>query len=365
MSHQILGLEPEAGVGIRTSDGSRRSARAIVLCGYCLAALAAIFFVPYLVPVHASFSSSYAFGYSNRVGLLLTLGFTGIGALWMIGTPALRIRATENQSVSRKALGVALLGTAVLCSIGYPFLHSAAPVGDATYLVNRIQMASAGHRPYADFEFAYGPLFLYVPLWAAHLFHISIATAYYWFWVLTELAGVFLLFQVVDDTDIPSRMKSAIFLLLCSASGACVVTGAATYTFTRFALAPWLAFRIYRAAARQSNDKERFRTSFVWVTLSFVALLLFSPEIAVAFGLGSAAFWLLRANVRSATWWVSYAGMLSAMGTAIYAADRAHVLDTLRTFSAGARDSRSILPAIFSCFSRVFSSRFCTCCATS
>lgn len=296
---------------------------------YCLTALAAIFWLPCLVPVAPSYSYSYAFGYNNQVGLLLTVFFAVIAVLWLRPSSLLRLPEEKSSPMPRRTLLFGLAGTLLLCAAAYPLVQSPFPVRDAGYILNRLHLLAAGQKPYLDFEFPYGPLFLYPPVWIAHLFHLGLAPSYYAFWVLNELAGVFLLFRVIDAIDIPSPRKSAVFFLFCAASGTMFILGALSYTFLRFALAPWLAFRIVRAPDR---------TRFALAALSYALLLLVSPEIALSFAAGSLAFLLLGGHFRSARWWAAYAAMIAAMAAATALALRAHLFATLASFAGGALD---------------------------
>lgn len=330
MSDIVLELETSQQERSSPAEPARKPGP-VSLWGYCLAGLAAIFYLPYLFPVKPASSFSYAYGYNNRVGILLTLLFAGGGALWMRRTSVLTVSEEDDIPMRGRALLLGLGGTLLLCAAAFPFVNSATPVGDAAYLINRMQLLAAGQRPYWGFEFAYGPLFLYPPVWIAHLLHVGIAQAYYYFWVLNELTGVFLLFRVIDEIDIPSRKKSEVFLLFCAASGATIVLGGLNYTFTRFALAPWLAFRIYRL------DAKGWRP-FALAAFSYIVLLLVSPEIAISFGIGSLGFLFLRGHVRRVAWWTGYTAMISGMAATTYIGVRTHLFATLGSFAGGAFD---------------------------
>lgn len=328
-------------IAIARDSGGTVSAvrRRLWLSGYVLVAAAAIFYVPYLFPLSPSDSWSYTFGFNNQVAILLTLSLAGVGALWLRNSPLFRGTEETDSRLRPRTLLVGLTITLLACAAAYPLICSATPVADGAYFVDRIHKLAAGQRPYVDFEFAYGPLFLYPQLWIAQLLHIGIAHARYCFWVLNEIAGIFLLFQVIDGIDIPSRKKPAIFLLFCIASGSVFILGAVSYTFLRFALAPWLAFRVSRA-------DEKGRNVFAPTALSYTVLLLISPEIALSFGVGSLAYLFLRGRLRSKLGWSGFFAMLAGMAAATFAAYRVHLLDTLLTFAGGNRDS-PIIPSGF------------------
>lgn len=331
--NQTISMSVSAVLDPQAPAASHRSAnpRPFWVFACALLALAAIFYLPYVVPARPSVSLSYEFGYNNRAGLLLTLLFAGVGALWLRQSSLFTLRPEAATPMAPKTLYWGLAGTLVVCAAAWPLVNTPTPVADAGYLINRMQLLASGHKPYVDFEFAYGPFLLYPPVWIARLLHLGIPPAYYLFWVFNELAGVLLLFQVIRQIDIPSRKRAAIFLLFCAASAAIVVLGALSYTFVRFALAPWLAFRICRAEVQG-------RSAFAGVALSYALLLLISPEIAVSFGLGSLAWLVLRGRRSSVAWGLSWAATLAAMAAPTAIAVRAHLFDTFLSFGSGAHD---------------------------
>lgn len=340
MSTQVLEIESAPSVTSAHPHKHCRRPRRLFLSVYFLTALVAIFWLPYLVPVPRSLSLSYAFGYSNRAGILLILLFTGIAVAWMLRSSVFPEPKSGDSRVSHRTLALTLAGTALILAVAYPLVSSATPVADAAYFINRLQLASIGHRPYIQIEFAYGPLLLYAPLWMAKFLHVGLAQAYYCIWVVAELLGILLLFRVINDIEIRSRLKPTLFVILCAAAGASFILGAVSYTLTRFALP------LYCACVVSRNQKAGNHASVSGglAVLSFIALLLISPEIALAFGLASAAFLFLSGCTRTLAWWGSYAAMMVAMAGATVAANQAHVLDTVKTFSAGVRDC-PVIPA--------------------
>lgn len=312
--------------------------QAVLFAACSAVALAAFFQLPYLIPKKPSASWSYAFGYNNQAAIFLILLFTCIGALWLRRSTLFPTPAGIDARISRKALFLALAGTAVVCAAAWHLVVSATPVADAGYIIDRIKLTAAGQKPYVDFEFAYGPAFLYPPLWIARALHIQIAAAYYGLWVITELGGVLLLFRVINEIDIPSRGKSTIFLLFCAASGATFIIGALSYTLLRFALAPYAALTVLRLNRRSAGGFRHAISVLSVVTLWYFALLLISPDIALTFAIGVTAFLFFTGKRGSIAWWAAYLAMLGSIVAVSLAANALHLLDTLKTFGGGNRD---------------------------
>lgn len=322
----------------RLSGVWARQRQAILFAAFSAVALAAFFQLPYLIPKKPSASWSYAFGYNNQAAILLLLLFTCIGALWLRRSTLFATPVGTDVRISRKALVLALAGTAVVCAAAWRLVVSATPVADAGYIIDRIQLTAAGLKPYIDFEFAYGPAFLYPPLWIARVLHIQIAAAYYCVWIIAEIGGVLLLYRVINEIDIPSRAKSTIFLLFCAASAAAFIIGALSYTLLRFALAPYAGLSVLRLNRAASGGIRRAISVPIAVTLWYLGLLMVSPDVALAFAIGTTAFLFLARRRGSIAWWAGYLAMLGSILAVSIAADALHLLDTLKNFGGGNRD---------------------------
>ena len=120
--------------------GSRRSIAAALFL-----LLAAVFSLPYLVPVAPSVSLSYLVGYNNHAAfLLLSLGSVVFAVLC-------RKRFAEsisaNQPLGLPSLLLALLVTLACCAYRLlPLAHHQIG-GEAAYTLNRIQMLLQGSSP--------------------------------------------------------------------------------------------------------------------------------------------------------------------------------------------------------------------------
>jgi len=86
---------------------------------YALIALAAIFFLPRLVPTAPSASDSYLFGYNNRIGILLLLFFIALGVFLTRGFNLQSPNTSDPAPLPRWMLPVSLLFVALGCAAMY------------------------------------------------------------------------------------------------------------------------------------------------------------------------------------------------------------------------------------------------------
>lgn len=342
--------EEKTASGAATGKSTATLRERIAFTVFALVALTCILFLPYLVPVRPSVGYSYAFGFNNDAGIFLLLCFSAAGALWLRRRPLFALASQPNVLISRRTLVSGLLLTLFFCALAYPLVNRASPAVDAGYFVNRIHLLQSGKLPYVQFEFAYGPMMLYVPAWIADIFHIPIPAAYYIFWVVTELIGVLLVARVLNGIDIPSSARPAIFLLFCAASGAAFIIGSLAYTFVRFAIAPYLAMQIYELEAKLAHRKGASWTVASLVILSIAVLLLVSPEIALAFGVVYSAFLILQRASGTGISLMAICMVLAGFLGLLWLANRAHLLSTMKAFAGGAGNTPMVMSAHFLLF---------------
>ncbi|WP_260705545.1 hypothetical protein [Edaphobacter flagellatus] len=299
---------------------------------YVCAALAMIFYAPTQFANRYEISDSYIFGYNNRVGILLLVIFafcTGLLA-W-----AARCRFSVVGVSDRVGRGVfwgSMLVAALLCVAMYVLTARSGSYGESVYLLDRLGLAAQGQRPYRDFEFAYGAAFLYGPLLLSKLLGLTVVNAYYLFWLMNVLAGVWLLRVIVDGIDYPGRHRSAIFLLLFPLLLMGEVTTGINYAGLRFFAGPALALWVYRLIRRPQGEIAGAAA----VCASTIALLLLSPELGVGFAVGIYAFLIAYyARTRSWSWVTPYGVALAVLCAVFWQAGRMQVFYTMRTFSHG------------------------------
>jgi hypothetical protein len=144
---------------------------------YILIALAAIFYLPRLVPSSPSAADSYLFGYNNRTGIILLVFFVGLGVVCTRGFNLQTKLPPAPRPLPRWMLGIAVLLVLVGCAAMYLVAGRYHGFGESFYLIDRISLLDQGRVPYRDFEFVYGPAQLYVPILFHHILPLGIGDA--------------------------------------------------------------------------------------------------------------------------------------------------------------------------------------------
>jgi hypothetical protein len=206
-----------------------RSRRSIAIALFLL--LAAVVFLPYLVPVAPSVSLSYLVGYSNRTGFLI---FSVGSVLFALLCRNFFPEATSaDEPLGLSALIIALaIAVAACCFRLFP--HGKHLVGvEASYALSRIQMLVQRLRPYRDFEFAYGPAHLYIPVVLARMTHRTALFGYYAWWMLQWILGTAMLWAAIRLLELPLSRRRAVFWILFVIQLPAIVAEGTAYTPTR------------------------------------------------------------------------------------------------------------------------------------
>src|SRR6266702_2860939 len=307
---------------------------------FVVVALGSILVLPTLVAVSPSISDSYLFGYSNRTGVLLLFGFLVVGGIFcrtldIRFRPPLRGNGIPRRVIA-KWMGVFAAGWAAM----YFLVYGLQGFGESPYLIDRVKMLAEGGRPYKDFEFAYGILFLYGPRVPMAL-HLSAEQSYFAFWLACLLGGVWMLSRVLEMLDYPSEHTVEIFNLLCLFNLPAVVSTGLNYSLLRFLPAPYFGLLVQRMDARGGR---RHRVMAMLMAAGFTVLLLtISPEMGLAYGVGTLGYFAVfgRWDWSSV---VEYGALLGVEAVVLLEANRLDVFATLKAFSGGAY-SFPILPA--------------------
>ena len=257
--------------------------------------LAAVFSLPYLVPVTPSVSLSYLVGYNNRAAFLLfSLGSVVFAVLC-------RKRFAESISADQP-LGLPSLLLALFVAIAccaYRLLPAARHQigGEAAYTLNRIQMLLQGLRPYRDFEFAYGPAHLYIPVLFMRLTRGSFMHGYYAWWTLQWLLGTAMLWSAVRLLQLPFPHRRIVFWIVFTIQLPGLMAEGTAYTPTRTIGS---AFFIVIVASLINRRKKSLLIASTAV-LCVAASLAISPEQGIAVFAGLFVWFLLLIAVREST----------------------------------------------------------------
>ncbi|MFC6645123.1 hypothetical protein ACFQBQ_05850 [Granulicella cerasi] len=289
--------------------------------------------VPYHFPVRPTASFSYLFGYNNRVAVaLVALGILGTLAFG----PSLPAPTTPaSGKLASRTILFASIGTALICVFFYILTRQLNGFDESIYLIDRVWHAAQGQRPYVDFEYAYGAAFLYGPALLIRGLGLPLADAYCLFWTLVSIVGVLMLAQVVRwSTEGRSSHPTAVLLILWAANIPGMLTTGINYSLLRFVSPCFFALLTFRAL--QGASPNRWRNAALGAVGSMALLLLISPELAIAFAIGTVAFYLwslyLSPEREAGAWALA---LLLGDGCLAALANHLHAFDTLKAFSQG------------------------------
>jgi hypothetical protein len=304
--------------------------------------LVAVFYLPYFAPVPPSASESYIFGYSNRLGVLLLLLLTALGAIWTKSLNLTFISNENSEKVPLKYLCSFLVIESAGCAAMYWSVRRIGGVSEAAYEVQRIWLLSRGEIPQIDFEWAYGPGLIYVPLWICKFLHLSIPDAYYLFWAIASLVGIILLYITINLIDYPTRKRAEIFLLFGISWLLCIPSLGVSYSGLRFVTPLLFILLIYKVS--RNEGRIAYAGACVLAPIFTAALFLISPETAIALACASSIVLYLEMPIKPGGWSnLSYFISLASLAFVIIVSYKLHVLDSV-IFAGGGADS---LPVIF------------------
>jgi hypothetical protein len=301
---------------------------------YILIALAAIFYLPRLVPSSPSAADSYLFGYNNRTGIILLVFFVGLGVVCTRGFNLQTKLPPAPRPLPRWMLGIAVLLVLVGCAAMYLVAGRYHGFGESFYLIDRISLLDQGRVPYRDFEFVYGPAQLYVPIFFHHILPLGIGDAYYLFWAISYLLGTYFLFKCIDEIHFPTPSKPAIFVMLYAAGLFATIRMGTNYTFLRYAFPIYLVVKLNTRF--HDARTPRLILDVLICSMFCVFLVLLSPETAVAFGFASACIALLCRSIPFRRRALITALLVVVYGAIFAVALKLHVLDAMLADGGGA-----------------------------
>jgi len=337
-------IEPVSETSL-TVGRTRGNARSILLSLFVLVALISIFWVPRFIPMAPSVSDSYIFGYNNRAGILLVVTFLAIGS-FLFGRSCDAVPAEDDPAAIPNRVVAVWMLVFLLCAAGvYLLVRGVGGVGDSGYFIYRLKDLAAGKAPYTEFEFAYGPLLLYVPLTLMRVFGLDAETAYYIFLIVSTAAGVWLLAKIIELLDCPAERKKAIFVLFSLLSLPGLLWGV-NHFLLRFIPPIYFALITDRIIRRQNNSR------LVWGCVSAFAAaaitMLISPEQGTAFAFGCTSYLGLvgwrNGWLKSKPGSAIFLALCAAEAVIFWIAGREKLFATMKEFSSGG-NSFPIIPS--------------------
>jgi hypothetical protein len=306
-----------------------------------LAGLAAIYVIPFYLPVRDGLSVSYMLGFSNRAAMLILVTFVLGFGIW---TRGLGFSLPDSMSASAPSLRrtgyLAIAWTIAGALFVWLCARAMAPLGEAQYFLDRLEMFRMGGHLYRDFAFDYGPLMFYPPVWIAHLCHISPGNAHYAAWTLQWALGVWTLWKIVDIAARGTRHGRTIFLFLWAFLLIALINGGPNYTPLRFCGALAFALGVHHLHARGAPSLLTFGLASIGATTMFF----YSPEQGIVLTAGTAIFFLLCARPARPGTLAGLASFALVMTAVFWLGLKLGMLDNVRSVGGGTLN----LPLLFS-----------------
>lgn len=302
-----------------------------------IASLAAVLYLPYFVPQAPVASDSYLFGYNNRAGIVLVAILCSAIAIWKQGFHLKLLPPGRAAKIPHRTLAICLLVQLLVCVTMILITRPVGGFSEGNYEIDRIWLLSHGRTPYVGFEWPFGALFLYGPLWLSRLTHCGVVGGYDAFWTVASLAGVALLSATINRLDYPSPRKQSLFVLFFVVCLPFTLGMGTHYTLLRYITPFYFLLVVYSRSIRTRRIHSGKSAAMLAVFFA-AALLLISPEMAIAFCFGSAVLLFPYESPRpsGAIGVSAYAMMLAGFAASFAAAWKLHVLDTLRASGGGA-----------------------------
>ena len=306
-----------------------------------LATAAAVFYLPYFFPLQPTNSYSYVFGYNNRVAVLLVVALGSVTAFLSRGA-LLRVRqpVRDGSRIPRSHLIWAAVMTLLLCLTMIALVGALGGYQESGYDIYRLYLVSLGRHPYRDFEWPFGIALLYIPLWTARLFHLSLLSAFSTVLTVASVLSTWALYAVINRLRfIGGKARTWIFWLLFLLSLGAPLNFGLHYVGLRYLL-PMLVL-LWAA------DLSRIGPMAAAVLLPAAAavMLVTSPEMAIAVLVAGAVVLMPRnAFTRSRLSWPAYFFSVVSMAALVLLAGRLGVFDTARA-SGGGADSLPFVPS--------------------
>ncbi len=305
--------------------GGRQLLRAAVF----LAAVAAVFVVPFLFAPASGISMSYRVGFNNHAAigtlLLVTLGF----AVWTRGW-GLRLGSFEGNA--RRGWGLAM-AAAVLAGVlaGAMGLRAAwsAPASEAYYFLDRYAMAALGYVPYRTMTFDYGPLMFYPPVWLHAATRLTAGGSYFVCWAVTWVVGTLLLWDMLRRLAGTVAQRVGVFAVMFALWLPSMLSGGLNYTPLRYVLAPWFAVLVWQMQRR--SIWRGLGLAFV----GFCVTLLYSPEQGISLLLATVLFFAVCVRHKVV---VPLVVFVAGCGLVLAVAKHVGLLQTMFDFGGGGYD---------------------------
>ena len=242
--------------------------------------IVSFFTVPYLFPPKEMVNSmSYDYGFNNQVGVLLVglsiLVFGAIGYLRNNIDLNIFIKDSERLPFRHFVFGLIfciLFFTCVSLSGRYVLEFN-----DSSYFFYHFYEMTLGRIPYKDFAFGYGPLTIYFPYWVYSLMpEFSTLNAYIFSLSIFHIIGLYAIYELVNVLNIKRIDKIWMFWIAFLIFFPYTI--GMNYQAFRFVFPFWAMWKCHIL---------QFRWKFLFIPLSVLITLAFSPEIGLVYWIAS------------------------------------------------------------------------------
>jgi hypothetical protein len=197
-----------------------------------------------------------------------------------------------------------------------------------------------GGRLFRDFEFAYGPLMFYLPVWISRIFHLTLANSYYLAWTVQWGLGGWVLWKTVTIAAKGTPHARVIYQLLWVFFLSSVLDSGTNYTPLRFASPLLFALVVWNLYTRGA----RHLVTFSLASAAATALLFYSPEQGIVFTVGTLLYFLVCVRSRRPGTLAALGLFCCVMAGALWLALKVGDLDNMFTVGAGVMN----IPILFS-----------------
>lgn len=294
-------------------------------------------FIPWMIPVPAVRSESYALGFSN-IGFLACLFLLLIGPFYLhlrfsheipwSPHPAAQDDQKADYAITAKWMrNLSGAGFAVCAIFLLVNFRSLVGFGEAEYFLMRSALLESGKIPYADFQYAYGPLLIYDIFYLKKMgFSSGFSEALLVILesVIGYLSAYFVTITLFGEARPAARM---VFWTLCLSTCLADLMGGQNYTFLRFTAVSALGCYVL-----SKRDTERNETYGLLSGPLFLLGWVISPEVGIVVSL---AFGSTIAMISKRIWIGFIAVVLSLTATVYFVPLIGDSLSVILQFSKG------------------------------
>jgi len=243
-----------------------------------------VFQLPYLIePGELVVSPALDYGFNNRVAMLAIIVFLVVITLLRLWQPASEksnlLNSQEEKKIPLKHLIIAWISYLAIIAALFFLTTEVKRYAEAGYFFDKIDRILLGQRPYLDFEYAYGIIFLYLPIWLKS-YHLAYA--------LVSILGLSSVYYLVNQFDMPVKRKLVVFYFLIIA--AYPISLGFNYTLLRF-IAPYVSLFLARKIITQ--PKWLLFPGLIGLLLLNISI---SPEVGIVFAISLALYLLLSSR---------------------------------------------------------------------